>query len=167
VATLPVIGYHDARPATPRRRPRMLPRLLLSLQVAARHEALDRELALGADPRGRPELALRAIQLERMRHRAALARTLRRVVADAAAPPAIGRVPPVAVQRRQVLADAADLAALADRLAFPQPPDSVTGVAIARRLITDGLASPLYAPCEPHTLRRLARNALAELGVAE
>jgi len=132
--------------------------------VAIRHSELDAALARGADPRGRAELALRAVQLERMRHRRVLARTLRRVVAEAHAAPSVGRPQPIALQRAAVRADAADLLALAERLAFPQPPASVAGVAIAQRLVTDGLTSPLYAACEPHTLRRLTRHALSEIG---
>jgi len=164
VTTLPLIDYRAPRRAERRRPPRALYRLAIWLRVVARHDALDAELARGADPRSRPELALRADQLERMRHRRAIAATLRRVSAEAIAPPARLRAQPVPIHREQVRADAVDLLALADRLAFPQPAADVAGIAIARRLVTDGLTSPLYCAREPHTLRRLARHALAELG---
>jgi len=166
VTTFPLIAYPTTSPAM-RRRPRALRRLAVRLRVATHHETLDVELALGADPRGRRDLALRADQLERMRHRRSLARTLRRIVAEAACPPSVARAHPVPIHRSQVRTDAADLIALADRLVFPQPASSVAGIAIAQRLVTDGLTSPLYNACEPHTLRRLARHALAELGAMD
>jgi hypothetical protein len=163
MATLP-IDLPRRAPATPRRRRRSrLSRLALRLRVAAGHESLDAALARGADPRSRPELALRTAQLERMRHRRALARALRRTVVEATRARPSQHMP-VELAREQIRADAVDLIALADRLAFPQPIDAVAGVAIAQRLITDGLASPLYVTCEPHTVRRLSRRALAELG---
>jgi hypothetical protein len=167
VTTFPLIGYPITRPARRRRWPRALYRLAVALCVATHHEALDAELALGVDPHNRPELALRADQLERMRHRRCLAHTLRRVVAEATGPPALARAQAVRIQRSQVRVDAAELIALADRLVFPQPASSVAGIAIAQRLITDGLTSPLYHGCEPHTLRHLARRALAELGTMD
>lgn len=162
-ATLPIDDHRRPSAAARLRRPDALSRLALRLRVAAGHDALDTALARGVDPRSRPELALRAAALERMRHRRVLARTLRRIVADVTAPRRLLHSP-VELAWRQIRADAVDVIALADRLAFPQPVDAVAGVAIAQRLVTDGLASPLYAVCEPHTLRRLARLALAELG---
>jgi hypothetical protein len=164
VTTFPLIDHQAAGRVTPRRLPRGLSRFATWLRVAACHDVLDAELARGTDPRSRPGLALRADQLERMRHRRALAASLRRVHTEAMAPPASPRSQPVPIERAQVRADAADLVALADRLAFPQPAANVAGIAIARQLVTDGLASPLYSAREPHTLRRLARRALAELG---
>jgi hypothetical protein len=165
MATLPVTTYRAASPAARRTARLRAPfgRLALWLRVAARHDALDVALARGAHPAANRLLATRAAQLERMRHRTILARTLRRIVAEAG--PAHGAPHPgVIIARAQVRADAEHLIALADRLAYPQPVDSVAGIAIAHRLITDGLSSPIYAPCEPHTLRRLARRALSELG---
>ena len=52
--------------------------------------------------------------------------------------------------------------ALAERLDCPAPAYAA-GIAIARRLVTDGLGSPLYVACEPHTLARLARLAVSEI----
>jgi hypothetical protein len=52
--------------------------------------------------------------------------------------------------------------ALAERLDCPHPA-LAPGIAIARRLVTDGLDSQLYAASEPHTLARFARLAVAEM----
>jgi hypothetical protein len=151
------------RAAAPRRRHR-LPRPLLLVAVAAARDELDAALARGADPLGGPLLALRAAQLERPRHRRAIARSLRRAVAEAtsARPPARAAAAPT-IARGQVLDDARDVLALALRLECPWPADA-PGIAIAQRLLTDAFASPLYACCEPHTLARLARRAQAEMG---
>lgn len=165
MSTLRSPAYGDAGGAlAPRRsRKRGLPSTtILRLRVAAHHAALDSELARGSDPAGRPELAMRAAQLQRPRHRRVLARTLRRVVDEAIGPRPPIRATAVVIARAQVLAAADDVLALADRLDGTQPAH-VTGLAIAQRLITDALESPLYVPSQPDTLSRLARQAVAKI----
>ena len=80
--------YRDAHAFAPRRprKRRAVSATILRLRVALRHDLLDSTLARGADPASQPALAVRATQLERPRHRRALARTLRRVVDEATAP---------------------------------------------------------------------------------
>ena len=56
--------------------------------------------------------------------------------------------------------------ALAERLACADPAHAA-GIAITRRLVTDGLESPLYTPCEPRTIRRLSRLAVAEMSATD
>jgi hypothetical protein len=58
--------------------------------------------------------------------------------------------------------DAEDaIQATIERLRSPEPV-AVKGMALAERIITDGLSSPLYARAEPGTLRRLVLVATAE-----
>ena len=52
--------------------------------------------------------------------------------------------------------------AMIERLRSPEPV-TVKGMALAERIITDGLSSPLYGRAEPGTLRRLVLVATAEL----
>jgi hypothetical protein len=66
------------------------------------------------------------------------------------------------IARKQILAHADDVLALADRLDSPQPAHA-TGIAIAQRLITDALESPLYVTSEPDALSRVSRRAVAEM----
>lgn len=164
MSTLPSPAYRDARTRAPRR-PRKrnaLSATVLRLRVAVRHDSLDSALARGADPAGRPQLAMRAAQLEHPRHRRALARTLRRVVAEATAPRPAAR-PIVAIARKQVLAHANDLLGLAVRLDCPHPADP-TGIAIARQLVTDAVESPLYVEDGPSTLDHVCRQAVLQMG---
>jgi hypothetical protein len=123
-------------------------------------DVLDTALAQGADPACRPELAIRAAQLVRPRHRRALARTLLGVVAEAGRPPTPIRSTAVVICRPQVRAGAGDLLALADRLDNPRLAYA-TGIAIAQRLITDVVESPLHVPREVGTLEHLAQLAIA------
>lgn len=134
------------------------PSASLRLKVAIRRNALDAALAQGADINARPELALRAAQLQRPRHRRTLARTLRRVVAEACGPRPPVRATAVIIARSQIRAQRDDLLALADRLESRQP-TRAAGVAIVQRLITDAIRSPLYVESDPRTLQELARNA--------
>jgi len=145
------------------RRHRRLPRLLLALAVAATRDELDAALARGADPRGRPRLAFRAAQLERPRHRRGLARALRRAVAEATSPRPPARSAAVPIVTSQVRAEARDLLALAQRLDCPWPADA-RGIAIAQRLVTDAVSSPLYECREPYALARIARLAHSHMG---
>jgi hypothetical protein len=135
---------------------------VLRLCVGARHDSLDIALARGADPASRPQRTMRAAQLERPRHRRTLARTLRRVVGEATGPPP-ARPTPVILARKQILAHATDVLELAERLACPHPADA-RGIAIAERLVTDAVGSPLYVEEERSALNRVCRQAIMHMG---
>lgn len=132
--------------------------LQLRVQVWWRMVELDRALAAGEEPAGSAHLELRVQQLASLRVRWDLASTIRTVVAQAEAPPALGSfTAPVAVRRaRGALLDIAD--ALTDPACT-----SVRGVARAACLICDGANSPLYERGSPETLQRVAYEALATL----
>jgi hypothetical protein len=133
----------------------------LRLSVALQRDAIDGALAQGADPGDAPEVSLRAARLVRDRDRRALASTLRLVVRQAEGDPWLSRVNWREIQRAAILADRQELVALIERLESPRPavPE---GVAIAERLMSD-LHSPLFAPAEPGTIRRLARRAVTTM----
>jgi hypothetical protein len=133
----------------------------LRVTVAVRRGALDRELAEGADPGRAPELSFRATRLVRDRDCPALACCLWLVVVQADGAPWLARVNPREIQRAAILADRQALVSLIERLESARPvlPE---GFAIAERLMSD-LHSPLFAPAEPGTIRRLARNAVAAM----
>ena len=113
------------------------------------------------DPGRAPELAVRAARLVRDRDRRALACCLRLVVVQAEGAPWLTRVNPRAIQRAEILADRQALVSLIERLESARPVVA-EGVAIAERLMSD-LHSPLFAPAEPGTIRRLARHAVAAM----
>jgi hypothetical protein len=165
VSTLPSTAYRDARTLAPRR-PRkrsVLSATVLRLRVAVRHDSLDSALARGADPASRPQLAMRAAQLERPRHRRTLARTLRRVVDEATGPRRAARPTAVVIARKQILAHANDVLELAVRLDCPHPAHP-TGIAIAQRLVTDAVESPLYVEEERSALNHVCRQAVMQMG---
>jgi hypothetical protein len=89
------------------------------------------------------------------RRRAALARSLERVVEDAGEPriPLTARVP---VRRDQVLDARGDIAALAGLLRDRDRPVRPEGMRLAEALLCDG-EGPLYLWAEPGTLRRRVR----------
>lgn len=163
MSALPSPAYGDAGAVAPRgsRQRGARPTIVDRLRVAARHDALDAALAAGADRIRQPQLALRAAQLERPRHRRVLARTLRGVVDEATGSRPPARATAIVIARRHLLAGADDVLALADRLDSAQPAHA-TGIAIAQRLITDAL-SPLYMPSERDMLGALSRRAIAEM----
>jgi hypothetical protein len=135
--------------------------LRLRMTVAARRNALTQELADGANPASSPERALRASQLTSERRRRQMIRTLNRTLAEAHRP-SVTRALAALVNRRAVL-DAEDaIQAMIERLRSPEPV-TVKGMALAERIITDGVSSPLYGRAEPGTLRRLVLIATAEL----
>jgi len=70
-------------------------------------------------------------------------------------------VNPREIRRAEILADREALVSLIERLECARPVIA-EGVAIAERLISD-LHSPLFAPAEPHTIRRLAGHAVAAM----
>jgi hypothetical protein len=136
--------------------------LALRLRVLAERAELDTALALGVDPRNRPELALRAAQLERPRHRRALARTMRRIVRDASSRTVPNCALTIPLQRDQIRAGARDLLAAADRIASRQPADA-SGIAIAQWLITNLFESPLYVASDTEAVSRLSRRAITRM----
>jgi hypothetical protein len=164
VSTLPSPAYRGAGAGAQRnsRRRGTLSATVLRLRVAAHDDSLDSALARGADPASRPQLAMRAAQLELPRHRRVLARTLRRFVDEASGSRPPARAAAVAISRGQILAHASDVLALADRLEGPQPAHAM-GIAIAQRLVTDALESPLYGGGEPHRISRLCQQAVANM----
>ena len=165
MSTLPSPAYRDAGTLAPRR-PRkrsVLSLTILRLRVAARHDSLDSALARGADPASRPQLAMRAAQLEHPRHRRTLARTLRRVVDEATGPRAVARPIAVMIARDQILAHANDVLELAVRLDCPHPAHP-TGIAIAQRLVTDAVESPLYLEEERSVLNHVCLQAVMQMG---
>jgi hypothetical protein len=119
--------------------------------------SLDRQLAAGTAPEASAIYALRALALVRPQQRQSLARTLRRIL-DEAAQPAY-RLWPRVLPSRQSILDAADiLAILIDRLLSPEPV-SACGVAKVRALVHDG-AGPLYYPADKYSLRLSAEDAV-------
>jgi hypothetical protein len=134
------------------REPRMRDRLAMRLHGAD----LDVQLACGGSPEGSMALALRAKLLGRMTTRKALAGRLYGVLADAERPRVnfTSRVP---VCRRKVQLARAELEALAERLRQPAPV-AVEGVAMARRLITNG-SGPLYTRTDADDLAVAAEQA--------
>ena len=119
----------------------------------------DSETPAEGTPTNQPALAMRAAQLGSRRHRRTLARSLRRAVEEAGVSRPPARATAVVTARAQVLAAAGDLLALADRLDSAQPA-ATTGVAIAQRLLTDAVESPLYVQAGRGALGRLSRLAV-------
>ena len=164
MSTLTSPAYSDAyalAPPRPRKRS-ALSVALLRLRVGVHHDSLDDALARGADPAS-PQLAMRAAQLERPRHRRTLARTLRRAVDEATGPRAAARPSAVVIARTQVLAHANDVLELAVRLDCPHPAHP-TGIAIAEQLVTDAAESPLYVEEGRFALDDACRQAVMLMG---
>jgi hypothetical protein len=134
---------------------------LLRLRVALTGPRLDAELAAGADPVSRDELAMRAGQLTDRQRRVRFARSLRNAVESARSPRLPGRGAAIPVNRAAVLAAAPALLALADDLVETPHPNPL-GVALAVQLLRDG-SGPLYRPWRPEELHgavERARHAL-------
>jgi hypothetical protein len=133
----------------------------LRLRVAANRDALTQNLAEGADPSSSPELALRASQLTSDRRRREMVRTWRRMISEARRPSATRLL--VSIVNRRAVFDAEDaIQVMIARLSSPDPV-AVKGMAMAERIVTDGLTSPLYSRAEPGALRRVVLVATAEL----
>ncbi len=131
------------------------------IRTAARRGELTRALAHGADPSTSLELGLRAAQLTSARNRRALARSLRRTLAEARRPP-FGRAPVVIIRRRAVVEAEDAIRSLIDRLSSVKPVRA-EGVAIVYRLLTNADASPLYNSAEPGMLARMVLVATSAL----
>jgi hypothetical protein len=146
MATISAPIYDAPEAAAPLRRAvRFASTAALRVRTALGQDALDAALVQGADRASRPELALRADQLERPGHRQALSRTVRRLAARATFD-----------ARRD------ELIALADRLDSAEPA-SAAGIALAARLVGKVLAGPRCADSDPQVIGQLVRSALATM----
>jgi hypothetical protein len=127
-------------------------------RIAARvlADRLDTELANGACPDARMDLALRAQVLVRSRSRRDMAVAAQRIL-DAAA----GRSLSVPVCRSRVRASSRELSELIGMLLAPGPV-SAQGVARARTLLTD-TRGPIFHPACRSDLRASVRAAMDAL----
>jgi len=157
-----------ANPELHRRRSRRVP-THGSLTEAVRsriHEATNRgaftrDLAAGADPLARPELASRAAQLISRRERASTARALHRTLQDAhASRPTLGG--PALIRRGAVRHAENVITAVISRLEGPHPV-SPRGMAQIQRLLTNADNSPLYNNAAPGALRQAMSAVLCAL----
>jgi hypothetical protein len=123
---------------------------------------LDRALAAGIPPDSRADLSVRAHGLIGSRERLALARALRRLIADAepTARPLRFSVP---ICRRKVRRSRQALVDLVDRLLGDEPVDA-RGLAQIRLLLSDG-AGPLYMHPHADDLEPALAGAVAALDV--
>jgi hypothetical protein len=131
------------------------------IHEATNRGAFTRDLAAGADPLVRPELAPRAAQLISRRERATMARSLHRTLRDAHASRATLGGP--ALIRRGPVRHAEDvITAVITRLEGPHPV-SPRGMAQIRRLLTNADNSPLYNDAAPGALRQTMSAILCAL----
>jgi hypothetical protein len=137
------------------------PSIKLRVTVAAKRDELTQRLAEGTNPSSSPELALRASQLTSDHRRGEMIKTWRRISAEAIRPSPTRLLVSI-VNRRAVLDADEAIETMIGRLRGPEPV-AVTGMAMAERIVTDGLTSPLYNWSEPGSLRRLVLVATAEL----
>jgi hypothetical protein len=111
------------------------------LRVALYQRRLDRELADGLPVDSSPQRKLRATQMADRRSRAMLARSLRRLVADARSHPR-SLSPVIAANRGAILPCETAMLTLAERI-DSDTPVAATGLARTRLLLADG-CGPLY-----------------------
>ena len=123
----------------------------LAAAVRLRADALDRELAAGADPLASEALMRRARRLGSRRNRVRLAGGLANA-RRAAESESWGLTAAVAPNRREVLAARTVLVGLEERLRDTGPLRA-GGVALLAGMVTEG-AGPLYQPCPAGDLRR-------------
>lgn len=121
---------------------------------------LDRQLAVGIDPRSSQLLAIRARQITGRRNRRRVAGGLTGVL-DRARNGHPGFTAAVRSDAREVLSARTVLTALANRLRSGEPV-APHGMAMLLTLLTDG-TSPLYLAGEPGTLGSQLRAAAAAL----
>ena len=157
-----IVNPRHGRPAAPAQRqtsPSDATGTIRSWAYGVAHRRdLTRALAQGAEPGSSPALARRAAQLTDAHHRRALARSLRRIIADAHDPQA-GRARAIIVRRGPVLDAESLIDAVASRLAAPKPVRA-QGVAQLERIITNADHSPLYNRSRPGALRQAMATAL-------
>lgn len=131
--------------------------LRLRMRTAVHRAELTRALAEGADPDTSSELALRAQRLNSPRNRRALARSLRRTLAEAQKP-ALTRVRLSIIDRRAVLEAEGEITEMIERLNGPGPVRA-QGMALLERLLTNADRSPLYNSAGRGALQRAIRVA--------
>jgi hypothetical protein len=136
-------------------------RLLLRLHVALFRWRLDEEIAAGADPRARPDLALRAAQLVRPRYRRRLAGCVEKLVAEYDANRGWWLSAAVPFLRDQVGEARETLLAIASALRA-NGPVGPRGVAMLSKLLMDS-GSPLYVRSANGALHLKAQAALRHL----
>jgi hypothetical protein len=154
------LSFQSARSRSARQRNRTPASFPLRLRVLLRRARLDALLIDGADPVAAPELTLRAYQLTRPSHRRQMAAGIDDALATAASRKR--RSPSAAPLAREGIAAARpELAELSRRLR-EEPVAVARGVALARRLLTDG-AGPLYVDSGNGALRRAAAEAITAL----
>jgi hypothetical protein len=135
--------------------------LRLRIRTAVHRAELTRALAEGADPDSSSELALRARKLTSARNRRALARSLRRTLADAQKPaPTRSRLS--IIDRRAVLDGEGAITEMIERLNGPHPVRA-QGMASLERLLTNADRSPLYNSAGGGALLREIRVATGAL----
>jgi len=151
----------EAQAEAPRRLPPPRPALSARARAWLRQDALERRLLDGealTAPTG-DDLAARAWQLTRPRARARMTRTLTGVLLEAGEP-AARRGAAVPVRRSEVEVARDEIARVVARLRDPRPVRA-RGMAMLRRLLTDG-DGPLYAPnAEDELWRRVRRASIA------
>jgi hypothetical protein len=125
-----------------------------------RRGRLDRLLAAGVTPAGSPELALRALQLTRARHRRVLADSLEEIVRMAHGEGRRRGTSP-SLATRDIRASRSALLQLAQVLRENRDVYA-SGVALAQRLLTDG-TGPLYGHGLDDELWHATRDAIAAL----
>jgi hypothetical protein len=148
----PLPGPHHARPsAAVGGLGRAASRLRWGAAVRLRADALDRDLAAGADPLASEALVRRARQLGSRRRRLRLAGGLAKA-RRAAESGSWGLTAAVAPNRREVLAARTALVDVEEKLRRPGPVRAC-GIALLAGLLTEG-GGPLYQPCPAGELRR-------------
>jgi hypothetical protein len=131
------------------------------IHEATNRGAFTRDLAAGAEPLARPELAPRAAQLTSRRGRATMARSLHRTLRDAHASRATLGGP--ALIRRGAVRHSEDvITAVISQLEGPHPV-SPRGMAQIQRLLTNADNSPLYNDAAPGALRQAMNAVLSAL----
>jgi hypothetical protein len=130
------------------------------VRTGLRRASLDRLLAQGVTPAESPELALRALQLTRARHRRSLADSLEEVVGVAQGERR-GRSASPSLATRDIRASSPVLLQLA-RVLREDRDVYASGVALTQRLLTDGMG-PLYVYGLDDELWHAARDAVAAL----
>jgi hypothetical protein len=140
--------------------PQRRPGIRARIRVWFRRASLDGLLAKGVTPAESPELAHRAMQLTRARHRRALAKSLEEALSVAQGERRWRTAcPPLAT--RDVRASRSELIQLAQVLRENRDVYA-SGVALTQRLLTDG-TGPLYLYGRDDELWHAARDALAAL----
>jgi hypothetical protein len=150
--------WSPRQPGGPPRREPSRRSLLVAMRCRLRRNAIDRELAAGADPESSECRRLRAAQLTAASSRQALAAAYERHIVGAASFPQLTVVP---VNWRAVRAATPRLDRLVERLR-EDPRVRAQGVARARLLLTDNDGA-LYAGDDDRCLVHDVRSTLALL----